>query len=56
MQGLIVPTREEIDIAHDKGKRLDVGVLSLRNLPNINKKRLAFWALLALSSIPLHFL
>jgi hypothetical protein len=56
MQRLVAPTREEIDKAHEKGKWLDVGVLSLRNLSNINKKRLTFWALLALSSIPLHFL
>jgi hypothetical protein len=56
MQRLVAPTREEIDKAHKKDKWLDVGVLSLRNLPNISKRRLAVWLLLALSSIPLHFL
>jgi hypothetical protein len=56
MQRLVAPTREEIDKAHEAGKWLDVGVLSLRNLPNISKRRVALWSLLALSSIPLHFL
>jgi hypothetical protein len=56
MQRLVAPTREEIQKAHAKGKWLDVGVLSLRNLSSISKSRLAFWILLALSSIPLHFL
>jgi len=56
MQRLVAPTREEIDKAHGRGKWLDVGVFSLRNLPNISKGRLAVWSLLALSSLPLHFL
>jgi len=56
MQRLVAPTRREIDKAHAKGKWLDVGVLSLRNLSYIHKNRLILWILLALSSIPLHFL
>lgn len=56
MQRLVAPTRGEIDKAHAKGKWLDVGVLSLRNLSSIKKTRLTLWILLALSSIPLHFL
>lgn len=56
MQRLVAPTRREIDKAHAKGKWLDVGVLSLRNLSSIHKSRLILWILLALSSIPLHFL
>ena len=56
LQRLVAPTREEIDKAHKKGKSLDLGVLSLRNLPNISKRRLTVWLLLAASSLPLHFL
>jgi len=56
MQRLVAPTREEINKAHKKGTWLDVGVLSLRNLPNISSRRLVVWSLLAMSSIPLHFL
>jgi hypothetical protein len=56
MQRVVAPTCEEIDKAHEKGKWLDVGVLSMRNLPNINKRRLGSWSLLVLISIPLHFL
>ena len=56
LQQLGAPTRDEIDEAHGKGKFLNVGVLSLRNLPNISKRRQAVWLSLAISSIPLHFL
>ena len=56
LQRLVAPTREEIDKAHKKGKSLEVGVLSLRNLPHISKGRLAVWLWLAASSLPLHLL
>jgi hypothetical protein len=56
MQRLVAPSREEIDKAHRKRKWLDIGVPSVRNLTSISKTRLALCALLALSSIPLHFL
>lgn len=56
MQRLVAPTRVEIDKAHTQGKWLDIGMPSFRNLSAISKKRLTFWILLALSSIPLHFL
>ena len=56
LQQLGAPTRDEIDEAHGKGKWLHVGVLSLRNLPNISKRRQVVWLSLAISSIPLHFL
>ncbi|KAF1937604.1 hypothetical protein EJ02DRAFT_515112, partial [Clathrospora elynae] len=56
IQRLVAPTRDEIDQAHAKGKWLHVGVLSLGDLPYINRKRLVLWALLVLISIPLHFL
>jgi hypothetical protein len=50
------PTREAIDAAHRKGAWLDIGVVSLRNLWSIPRTNLAVWAVLALSSLPIHFL
>ncbi|KAF2023861.1 hypothetical protein EK21DRAFT_118353 [Setomelanomma holmii] len=54
MQRLVAPTRTEIDSAHANNKWLDIGIPSVRNLSSINRKRLALWILLAVSSIPLH--
>jgi hypothetical protein len=56
MQCLSAPTREEVDQAHAKSMWLDIGVLSIRNLRNINKKRSVLCMLLGLSSLPLHLL
>lgn len=56
MQCLSAPTRKDIDIAHARGKWLDIGVLSIRNLRCISRKRIILWALLGLSSLPLHLL
>ena len=56
MQRLMAPTRTEIDKAHAQGKWLDVGIPSVKNLTSISKSRLIPWILLALSSIPLHFM
>ncbi|PVH98173.1 hypothetical protein DM02DRAFT_596380 [Periconia macrospinosa] len=56
MQCLSAPTRGDVDAAHGRGKWLDIGVLSLRNLRSINRKRVMIWALLGLSSLPLHLL
>jgi hypothetical protein len=56
MQCLSAPTREEIDKAHAKSKWLDIGVLTVRNLRRINKKRVLLWCLLGFSSFPLHLL
>jgi len=55
MQRLVSPTRSEIDKAHARKKWLDIGMPSVRNLPSIAKSRVAFWVLLGLSSMPLHF-
>lgn len=55
MQRLTAPTRKEIDHAHSQKKWLDIGMPSVRNLPFISKSRLTLWILLALGSIPLHF-
>ncbi|KIW88601.1 uncharacterized protein Z519_10647 [Cladophialophora bantiana CBS 173.52] len=54
MQSLSVPTRSDINSAHSSGRWLDIGVLSIRNLRWISRKRLLLWLLLGLSSLPLH--
>lgn len=54
MQCLSAPTRKETDRAHAKGVWLDIGIPSVRNLRYISKQRVAVWALLGLSSLPLH--
>ena len=56
MQCLSSPTRAEVDQAHAKNTWLDIGVPSVRNLKHISRKRLWLWAILGLSSIPLHLL
>ena len=56
MQCLSAPTRKEIDRAHAMGHALDVGIPSTKNLRFINKKRTLMWAILGLSSLPLHLL
>lgn len=56
MQLLAAPTRQEIDEAHKHHVWLDIGVPSFRNLKHISKRRSIAIFLLAISSIPLHFL
>lgn len=56
MQCLSAPTRSEVDQAHAKGVWLDIGVPSTRNLRFIGKRRVIVWAMLGLSSVPLHLL
>lgn len=56
MQCLSSPTRKEIDKVHLKGGWLNVGVPNARNLGSIHPLRTTLWVLLALSSVPLHFL
>ena len=56
MQCLSSPTREEIDAAHRRGKWLDIGIPSLRNLKHISRGKLVLWCLIALSSVPIHLL
>ncbi|EQB43346.1 hypothetical protein CGLO_18004 [Colletotrichum gloeosporioides Cg-14] len=53
-QLLSSPSRQDIDRAHSKGKWLDIGIPSVRNLRHISRRRVCLWALLFLSSIPLH--
>lgn len=56
MQCLSAPTRDEINKAHQQRIYLDIGVPSVRNLGRISQRRRRLWWLLALSSIPLHFM
>ena len=55
MQLLAAPTRQEIDEAHKRHIWLDIGVPSFRNLKYISGWRTTGVILLAISSIPLHF-
>jgi hypothetical protein len=56
MQVLSSPTRKDIDEAHAKKEHLDIGVLSVRNLSRIPRRRLLLFILMGLSSIPIHLL
>ena len=54
MQILTASIRREIDWAHVKGRWLDTGISSIRNLRWISIEQVFIWILLALSSLPLH--
>ncbi|BCS30579.1 uncharacterized protein APUU_80882S [Aspergillus puulaauensis] len=54
MQCLAAPTRRDVDRAHARGKWLDIGVPSVRNLRQLPRLRLLLWLCLVLSSVPLH--
>ncbi|KAH6869549.1 hypothetical protein B0T10DRAFT_523593 [Thelonectria olida] len=54
MQCLSAPTRADIGKAHFRGKWMDIGIPSLRNLVDVPRKRAVLWGLLVLSSVPLH--
>jgi len=56
MQVLSAPTRADVDKAHRQGFWLDIGVTSIKNLRVAHWQRVTLWAVLALSSIPLHLL
>jgi hypothetical protein len=56
MQGLTAPTREEVDVAHAKGKWVEIGTQSLRNLFYIRKRNAWIWAVLGITSLPFHLL
>jgi hypothetical protein len=56
MQVLSSPTREDIDKAHAKNEHLDIGVLSVRNLTRIPRRRLLLFILMGMSTIPIHLL
>ena len=54
MQSLVAPTRKEVDAAHKAGHWLEIGVQSLKNVRFIGWKKIIFWSLFSLSSVPLH--
>jgi hypothetical protein len=56
MQGMTAPSREELDIAHAKGKWMEIGTQSVRNLFYIRKRNAWVWGLLALTGLPFHLL
>jgi hypothetical protein len=56
MQCLLAPTRSEVDKAHKKGKGVRIGVGGISNLEHIARNRAIIYALLVLSSVPLHLL
>jgi hypothetical protein len=56
MQCLSAPTRDEVDMQHAVRKWMDIGVLSVRNIRRIGKRRAIMWAVLGISSLPLHLL
>jgi hypothetical protein len=56
MQILCAPTRQEVDRAHARGQWLEIGIMSIRNLRHIDRRRAVLWVLLAISSAPLHLL
>ena len=56
MQCLTAPIRENINAAHARGTWLNIGIGSIRNFFYIGRHRQAAWALLFLTSLPLHLL
>ncbi|KAF2496744.1 hypothetical protein BU16DRAFT_537894 [Lophium mytilinum] len=54
MQVLSSPTRLDLDAAHGQKQWLDIGILSIRNVRKIDRRRRILWAILAISSVPLH--
>lgn len=56
MQLQAAPTRDDIEKAHQKGRCVDIGVPSLRNLKFISTWRRLTWISLAFTSLPIHFL
>jgi hypothetical protein len=56
MQILIAPSRALVDRCHQQGNALDIGVLSVRNLRFIEKKKTTVWVLLGALAVLLHLL
>lgn len=54
MQGTTAPTRKEVDRAHSKGKWLEIGTQSWRNLGYVSRRHATIWSILAITSLPLH--
>jgi hypothetical protein len=56
MQGLVAPTRAEVNAAHQAGHWLEIGVQSLKNFRFLGWRKILFWILFSLSSVPLHLI
>ncbi|KAF9697560.1 hypothetical protein EKO04_004018 [Ascochyta lentis] len=56
MQLLMAPTRSMIDKAHAQQRWLDIGIPGFHNFRHVTLKKRVVWVILALSSLPLHFL
>lgn len=56
MQGMTAPTRKEVDAAHAKGKWVEIGTSSVRNLFHIRRRNIWIWGFLATTSLPFHLL
>jgi hypothetical protein len=56
MQGMTAPTRKEVDVAHSKGKWVEIGTSSVRNLFHVRRRNAWIWGILALTSLPFHLL
>lgn len=56
MQVLNAPTRSECDAAHARLDWYDIGVPSFRNLTRVPRLRMLLWAVLLVSSVPIHLL
>lgn len=55
MQSLVAPTRNDVDKPHAKGKWLDIGVPSMRNLRVVGYGQLVIWGLLLITATPFSF-
>lgn len=56
MQVLNAPSRDEVDAAHRRGQSLHIGVQSWRNATRVARSKMCAWAVLVLTSIPIHLL
>ena len=56
MQCLSAPMRADVNSAHSRGMWLDIGIPSIKNLHTVGWRRVTLWAVLGLSSLPLHLL
>lgn len=56
MQCLCSPSRQDIEGAHAQRKWLNIGVSSIRNFRYVDRKRVVLWAVLLMSSLPVHLL
>lgn len=56
MQVLNAPSRDEVDAAHTRGQSLHIGVPSWRNVTRVARSKTYAWAVLVLTSIPIHLL